>query len=201
MTTHAMPHLTVRVTREKTTAFASLLQHGVLYAVEQPSILGDFLLDLPGFSREYLETTVQTIFVDGTAADSFAAPLFPGSTLALSAAMPGLAGAIFRRQGLHSSLRSRPVGEKHAKKAESGHIKVKLFNRIAVDRVFDILSRGAFIEGPALHNFATRRADLFQAPALLFLDHGEVSIADVFHICFHHPIVVVQVQEFEQHEE
>jgi len=50
---------------------------------------------------------ISTIFLDGKAVDSpETALLREGSTLALSSAMPGLAGAILRRDGPYASLRS-----------------------------------------------------------------------------------------------
>ena len=51
----APPLLTMTLPGKKAEVFASLLQHGILYPVEQPVALGDFLLSLPGFSQEYLE--------------------------------------------------------------------------------------------------------------------------------------------------
>ena len=109
MKTAPIPQLTLVLPEEAVAGFASLLQHGILFAVDRPVAILPFLLTLPGFTPEYIEKTVQTIFINGVAADSLDRSLAAGSTLALSAAMPGLAGAIFRRQGLHGSLRSQPV--------------------------------------------------------------------------------------------
>src|SRR5665647_491591 len=96
-----LPLLILSVPHQAMAGFASLLQHGILLPVDRPVALLPFLLALPGFDAEYIENTVQTIFINGVAVDSLDRSLPAGSTLALSAAMPGLAGAIFRRQGLH----------------------------------------------------------------------------------------------------
>ncbi len=51
---------------------------------------------------------MQTIFINGSAADTLDRPLGTGRYPNLSAAMPGLAGAIFRREGpLRQPARSR----------------------------------------------------------------------------------------------
>ena len=170
MPVQTIPCLTVHLPEEKAAGFAALLQHGMLYQVEQSVAMGDFLLSLPGFSREYLEETVQTIFLNGVAADSFAAPLVSGSTLALSAAMPGLAGAIFRREGRHGSLRSQTGGTRPGAATGSGYIKLKLFNKIATDKVAALLAAGILVEAKDLCAFAGRRGDLFQTPGAMELN-------------------------------
>jgi hypothetical protein len=152
---------------DKVICFSSLLQHGILYAVDGQVDIGSFLLSLPGFTLEYLEKTVQTIFVNGTAADGLNRPLECGGTLALSAAMPGLAGAIFRRQGLHRSLRSQTEMHPRVGPSCSGFITLKLFNSVAADRVYDLMSQGILIKSESLYNFAILRETLFQPPAQL----------------------------------
>ena len=190
----APPLLTMTLPGKKAEVFASLLQHGILYPVEQPVALGDFLLSLPGFSQEYLEQCVQTIFINGAAADSFDAVLAPGSIVALSAAMPGLAGAIFRRQGLHSSLRSQVASTRAVAAEGPGFIKVKFFNHIAIDRACDVLSRGALVEGRAWHDFAARRADIFQAPATLILNQEAIEYKRLLQEVDKYPMINLQIQ-------
>ena len=155
--------------------FASLLQHGILYPVPGPVAIRPFLLSLPGFTADYIEGTVQTIFINGAAADSLDRPLGQGGTLALSAAMPGLAGAIFRRQGPHGSLRSRIAGDAPIGADGPGCITLKLFNSIAADRVLDLLAAGIRVTGQALVEFAGRRGELFEPPVALRLDGRSVT--------------------------
>lgn len=169
------PQLTIDLTPETLTGFASLLQHGILFPVNQPVPLVPFLLSLPGFTGDYIEKTVQTIFVDGIAADSLDRDLTAGSTLALSAAMPGLAGAIFRRQGIHGSLRSRPEKQEKSGGTAAGILTLKLFNSIATDRIQDLLTDGVLVSGKAFHDFAGMRESLFQPPVMV---HYEGQRAD-----------------------
>ena len=90
-----------------------------------------FLGDHFGLSPEYLRDRVKTIFLDGKSVDDLDKTLIPdGSRLALSAALPGLAGAVLRRGSPFAGLRSRVVeGEKDLPgKPEEGFVYLKLFN-------------------------------------------------------------------------
>jgi hypothetical protein len=176
------------------TGFASLLQHGILYAVDQPVDIHSFLLSLPGFSAEYMEKTVQTIFINGTAADSLDRPLGCGETLALSAAMPGLAGAIFRRHGRHSSLRSPTAIREQPGNRGAGYITLKLFNSVAVDRVFDLMSQGVLIHSQAYYDYAVRREIFFQPPVEFSLADRSLSYADMLHAVRQMPLVKIQLR-------
>ncbi len=194
MKTVPPPQLTLTLPKEAVAGFASLLQHGILYAVDQPVAILPFLLALPGFSSEYIEKTVQTIFIDGVAADSLDRSLSAGSTLALSAAMPGLAGAIFRRQGLHGSLRSQPTAKVATNPSAAGFITLKLFNSIAADRVGDLLIHGIHISGKALHDFAARREHLFQPPVRLSFAGQVLDFAKVLGVTAGIPVLLVQAR-------
>lgn len=175
------PRLTLMLPPASIAGFASLLQHGILFAVDRPVGMLPFLLSLPGFDAAYIESAVQTIFINGVAADSLDRILSIGSTLALSAAMPGLAGAIFRRQGLHASLRSKPQEKAPAgpDRPGAGFLTLKLFNRIAADRVEDLLTQGILIAGASFRDFAVRRDALFQPPAQLMFSGASVDPADL----------------------
>jgi hypothetical protein len=166
-------HLTLPA--ELLPGFASLLQHGILFPLPRPVPLLAFLVSLPGFSLDYIEENVQTIFIDGVAADSLDRALAGGTTVALSAAMPGLAGAIFRRQGIHGSLRSQPVQQSPHALTDAGFLTLKLFNSIATDRVGDLLRQGILVSGKALVNFARMRGHLFAPPVGLRLDGQELA--------------------------
>jgi len=175
-TVTSSPCLELEVSPDMLTGFASLLQHGVLFPIERPIPLLSFLVTLPGFTAEYIEENVQTIFINGVAADSLQQVMVDGTTVALSAAMPGLAGAIFRRQGVHGSLRSKQLSEEETHSTtEGGYLTLKFFNSIALDRVEDLLTGGILISGKALGNFAATRAHLFEPPVVLRFKGEELS--------------------------
>ena len=156
---HALPDVHVIVPSHTLLLFTTLLQSGIEIKATSGDTLGKFLDQFPGFTPEYLADTVQTIFLDGTAVDDLTLPL-EGDTpvLALSAAMPGLAGAIFRKNSFHSALRTETrtqlSGSEPQKKIT---VTLKLFNSIARERGGDMLRQGisvrsalfsAFLIGP-----------------------------------------------------
>jgi hypothetical protein len=192
MKTALIPQLTLALPEEAVAGFASLLQHGILFAVDRSVAILPFLLTLPGFTAGYIEKTVQTIFINGVAADSLDRSLAAGSTLALSAAMPGLAGAIFRRQGVHGSLRSQHAAKVEPDHSASGFITLKLFNSIAADRVQDLLTQGIYVSGKALHDFAARREHLFVPPVVLSFAGRTLNSTDLLRTVAGLPILQVK---------
>jgi len=175
LSSQSYPFLHLKLPSESLRGFASLLQHGILFSLRHPIPLLTFLVSLPGFSADYIEKNVQTIFIDGVAADSLDRELAGGATVALSAAMPGLAGAIFRRQGVHGSLRSQPVQQFPHAQSGTGFLTLKLFNSIATDRIGDLLDQGILVSGKALANFARPRGHLFAPPVGILLDGQELA--------------------------
>ncbi|MDD2465703.1 MAG: hypothetical protein PHI97_17025 [Desulfobulbus sp.] len=179
-TPQTYPLLEIDVPTKVLPAFASLLQHGVLFPLQHPIPLLSFLVTLPGFTADYIEENVQTIFINGVAADSLDRELVDGTTVALSAAMPGLAGAIFRRQGVHGSLRSRPATEPtQVQQTGGGYLTLKLFNSIGTDRIGDLLQQGILISGKALASFARMHEQQFAPPACLRLENQEITYSDL----------------------
>ncbi len=139
------------------TPFTNLLQRGFLLPCRQAVTIADLLRDLPGLDRSYLESTAQTIFVNSTAVDSIGHMLLPGDTVALSGAMPGLAGAIFRRGGRHRCLRSTAHPVPPGPLPDERFVTIKLFNRIAAERGEAILARGILVRARILARFLESR--------------------------------------------
>ncbi|MBV5318970.1 MAG: hypothetical protein JZU50_14330 [Desulfobulbaceae bacterium] len=196
MNTFLLPQLTLALPAEAVLGFASLLQHGMLVGVDRPVAVLPLLLTLPGFTAEYIEKTVQTIFINGVAADSFDQLLPAGSTLALSAAMPGLAGAIFRRQGLHGTLRSQPEAKVAIPQSASGFITLKLFNSIATDRIRDLLPHGICCTGKRFHDFAAQREYLFQPPVAVSFADQPLEFAELLQTVAKCPLLLVTANLF-----
>ena len=138
-------------------SMAGLLQRGYLVPVTGSVSIVKLLIGLPGFDETYIGEKLQTIFVNGLPVDDVYRLLKPGDTLALSAAMPGLAGAIFRKGGLHGSLRTRPEAKKEQQVEESGYVTVKLFNRVSADTGPQQLRAGICIQGKILARFLDRQ--------------------------------------------
>lgn len=89
-----------------------LLGMGILYDAPAGITVSRFLQQALGAGAHYLENRIQTLFIDGQVVDDMAATVIQADcTLAISAAMPGVFGAAFRRQGTYSGLRQRRDAE------------------------------------------------------------------------------------------
>lgn len=119
-----------------------------------------------GLSPEYVEKRIQTIFLDGRSVDDLnSAVVEDGSTLALSAAMPGLAGATLRKGGYYAPMRSQISYREvtTSKPLEEGTILLKLFNLPLKELGPTFLKRGVWIKGKDLSDFFERQPDDFWA--------------------------------------
>lgn len=129
--------------------FLRVLSSGFMIKTAIGGSLKQFLMNEIGLSQEYLEARVQTIFLNGKAIDnSEAAMIEDCSTVALSAAMPGLVGATFRKGGHYASLRNRISHNAgtHTSNRENGLVMIKLFNLIALDIGPELLNRGILVK-------------------------------------------------------
>lgn len=153
------PTITIKLSDEGMEKFTTLLQSGIEIETTAGESILSFLEKIPGFTPEYIDNEVQTIFLNGTAMDDVHAPLTESdAVVALSAAMPGLSGAIYRKNSIHSHLRSV---HHTADQAEVNHEKIaiylKLFNSIAKDRGAELLRGGVTMKtGTILTFFQTR---------------------------------------------
>jgi hypothetical protein len=111
-----------------------------------------FLTEQLGVDPAYVRERVSTVFLDGWVVDSLErAVLHHGSSLALSAAMPGLVGATFRKGGFYSTLRAgiswQAGGDGRAEGAgEEGIVRVKLFNLLIRELGPALLRHGVLLE-------------------------------------------------------
>ena len=168
-------HLELTVVSEKFPLFTTVFQSGIEIMTPAGSSLGQFLGGLPGFTAEYLADTVQTIFHNGKAVDDLTA-LLSGErpVVALSAAMPGLAGAIFRRNSFHAALRSEIRDNQLQTQATKPlTVTLKLFNSIALERGKDLLRDGVRLPAEVLAGFLANRPALQEAIRLVRRD-GQV---------------------------
>jgi len=117
-------------------------QRGVDFPLPHTCTIREFLISLPGFTDQYLDERVQTIFHNGKAIDDIDVTFLKDKDiLALSAAMPGLAGAIFRKGGRHAPLRTQSgKNDKAQNETDSGTVTLKLFNMIATERGPELLA-------------------------------------------------------------
>lgn len=172
------PHLCLVATADMISRFFPLLQRGVMVRVRVGCSVRKFLSDEIGVSPEALER-IQSIFLDGGPVDDLdSAMIRDGSSLALSAAMPGLVGATMRRGGAYSSFRStithRETGAPCA--SGSGFVQVKLFNLMTGELGPGLLAKGIFVTSSEFRDFlAGQDADFWLGCRDAFLDGRPVE--------------------------
>jgi len=159
-----IPTFQLHTTAEDIDRFTSLLQAGILIPAVRGVSIGAFLESLPGFTADYITDQVQTIFLNGTATDNMETPIEGDSpVLAISAAMPGLAGAIFRRNSLHAALRTVKATIANNSTTDEITVTLKLFNAIARDRGVRLLHNGVRIKASNLTAFLANRTPLMES--------------------------------------
>ena len=133
---------------DKIQGFFPLLQRGVMVKVQVGCSIKTMLCNQFDLSPKYVEDRIQTIFLDGKTVDDIdSAIIKDGSTLALSAAMPGLAGATLRRGGPLALLRSQTTHreEKEPSSRREGVVVLKLFNLLVEELGPTFLREGILI--------------------------------------------------------
>jgi len=154
------PRLTLTVAAGGLSRFLPLLGQGFTVKREAGASVEDFLCRGCGIAQDYVRERVQTVFLNGKAIDDLAAAMVSdGSTIALSAAMPGLAGAVLRKGGAYAAMRRQishaSQGGPHAGGPVS--VSIKLFNLVARELGPGFLQQGVLIHGADLQDFFRRQ--------------------------------------------
>jgi hypothetical protein len=128
--------------------FSPLFQRGVLVAAVVGRGVKDVLCGQLGIAEDYLEQRVQTVFLDGKAVDDLVDSVVEnGSVMALSSALPGLAGATLRRGGFYAALRSAISYDSTIAHSDvqNGTFTLKLYNLVLNELGPALLQRGICI--------------------------------------------------------
>ncbi len=190
-----MGHLVIRIAEEAMNRFISLLQSGVTVETSTDESILTTVQKLEGFTEQYIADEVQTIFVDGTAIDDIFALIDKDTrVIALSAAMPGLSGAIYRRNSIHAALRSvQQEAGKHGEAAVPVTLSIKLFNAIARDRGPELLQRGITMDAESLLNFFNVREWISHYISALWLDNQQVPLDNLVNVVDQEQKITLQV--------
>ena len=111
-----------------------------------------------GLDPEYIENRIQTIFLDGKAVDNIDSCVIKnGSSIALSAAMPGVVGATLRRKSHYASMRGS-ISHEDEPSSGSGkwRVTIKLFNLIAKELGNELLEHGIWINSDDFKRFINK---------------------------------------------
>jgi len=144
--------------------FTPLLQKGIRVRVQVGCSLSTLLVAQFGLKTEYVNERIKTIFLEGNPVDDLEKALVKdGSVLALSAALPGLAGATLRRGGFFAGLRSQIPQQETTSPVlpGEGFVVVKLFNLLIRELGPIFLERGVFLSAKDFEEFLKGLPDEF----------------------------------------
>ena len=145
---HPFLSVQINLSPDQIPSFFPLLQKGFRFQTWVGVSVQTFLTDHLGLTPEYIRDRVKTVFLDGKAADDLdQARILDGSRLALSGALPGLAGAVLRRGSPFAGLRSQIDDRKQGLSSEpvKGLIHLKIFNLLLPELGSLILRKGILI--------------------------------------------------------
>jgi hypothetical protein len=161
-------------------ALNGALQRGVWLRATTPTSLLALLTEQLGLEFEYVRDRLETVFLDGKVVDDLEHSVVrDGSTVTLSAAMPGLVGATLRRDGFYKAMRAeitwstRGDGDPTVAPAP-GLVRVKLFNLILQEVGPRLLSRGVLLDremaADVVGRIASENADRPDGRVLILVD-------------------------------
>ena len=145
--------------------FFQLLENGFIIKGKVGCSIKEFLCNRMFIGQDYLDNRIQTIFLNGKPVDDVnSAIIKDGSTISLSAAMPGLAGATMRRGGTLAAMRSgiSCVPAEAGSDSYEGKVTIKFFNIITRELGPEFLNRGIIIPGMVLSDFITRNRGIIE---------------------------------------
>jgi len=190
-------HVRLDVEAPLISRFLKLIEHGFKLKVKTGLNIRELLCGQLDVSGDYFDNRIQTIFLDGKAVDNVdAAWVHEDSRLALSAAMPGLVGATFRKGGRYASFRSSISYSKTKTPGVRGEGKItlKLFNMVAKELGPVFLRKGVIIEGNTFQNFVLDNLeDLTAACSSIHLNDTKIGVAQLKELKWADREVLLQV--------
>jgi hypothetical protein len=169
-----LTQLTLKLDPEVMSVFNPLLGGGFSVCAPSGISIKAYICSYLGIDSDYFENRIQTLFLDGSPVDDpETAVLKKGSVLALSGAMPGLAGATLRRGGFYGRLRGEISYDPDTACETTGEcfIRVKLFNLLVKELGPLFLEKGIQVDSDTISElFNNRRRRLLDGCRAAELD-------------------------------
>lgn len=150
--------------KEGLPSFFPLLQQGVLVRANLGVSVRKILCDQLGVSSKYVDERINTIFLNGSPVDDVdTAVVAEGSTLGLSAALPGFVGAALRKGGFYSRMRMEIThsGTERPREVAEGFFVLKLYNMVLHELGPFFLDAGFWMRADDLVGFLSARPERF----------------------------------------
>ena len=166
MNNAAFPSLLLSFEPDRVQIFFQLLEQGFIVKGKVGCSVKEFLCSNMLIEQEYLDCRIQTIFLNGKPVDDVdAAIVKDGSSISLSAAMPGLVGATMRRGGALAGMRSgiSHIPAQTSSGSYEGKATIKFFNLILRELGPEFLNRGVIIEGKTFSGFIDTNRKIIEA--------------------------------------
>jgi len=157
-------------------AFSSILQAGFKVNIRTGVNIRDLLCNQFDVAPDYVKDRIRTAFLNGKPVDDFnTAMVEKEATLALSAAMPGLVGATFRKGGILAVFRGTITHTKADSSVEDreGTVSIKLFNVLAKEIGLTFLKRGLMVDSDTARGFFSHPPDAFRKGCKSILVEGQ----------------------------
>jgi hypothetical protein len=190
--------LNITIAEDDAPGLLGLLSPHFKVRVKTGTDLKTFLCEQLGVQRAYFDDRIQTIFLNSKPVDDvYTAVVEDGAVLALSAAMPGLVGATFRKGGRYSWMRKiiSYEPEDADTRETNGWVTLKLFNLVMKELGPDFLERGVWIDGEHLKAFFKKQPPgLFQNTGQMTLDGRAVSPEGLQSMDLEKEVLFVKIQ-------
>lgn len=185
-------------TNELLPKFFKLLEQGFIVKTQAGCSIKDLLCEQLQIEEEYLDKRIQTLFLNGKAVDNAErAYIQDNATLALSAAMPGLVGATFRKGGTYAAMRNTISYNAEISNKDKGEarVKLKLFNMVLKELGPLFLTNGVWIRKEKFDEFLSRYLkEIKAACSLIHLNDEKVDIVKLEQMNLKNTEIFLQVR-------
>ncbi len=185
-------------TNELLPKFFKLLEQGFIVKTQAGCSIKDLLCEQLQIEEEYLDKRIQTLFLNGKAVDNAErAYIQDNATLALSAAMPGLVGATFRKGGTYAAMRNTISYNAEISNKDKGEarVKLKLFNMVLKELGPLFLTNGVWIRQEKFDEFLSRYLkEIKAACSLIHLNDEKVDIVKLEQMNLKNTEIFLQVR-------
>jgi hypothetical protein len=194
-------HIQLTVASDSIPTFFGLLRSGFSIDLDVGCSLEQMLCDQLGIAPDYLQNRAQTVFLNSSPVDNLASASVPDkAVISLSAAMPGLNGAVMRRGGPLAGMRHSisHVPDQVCSQSSPGRITLKLFNLVAKELGPHFLTRGVVVSSKALGELlALQTRDFWQGVKSAAVDRSPCQADQIVLAEWPEQEVLLQVQAIE----